>query len=78
MQYTVERLLDVARGVGVFHINRFALIDRRPPEEQKAHPFVPRTKGSTRPGEVNYILTHFCRNPEFPPLEEFNKEITTY
>lgn len=44
MQYTVERLLDVARGVGVFHINRFALIDRRPPEEQKAHPFVPGQK----------------------------------
>jgi len=40
MQYIVERLLDVARGVGVFRINRFALIDRRPPEEQRAHPFI--------------------------------------
>lgn len=40
MQYIVERLLDIARSVGVFRINRFALVDRRPPEEQRTHPFI--------------------------------------
>ena len=40
MQYIIERLLDIAQNYGVFNIKRFALIDRRSPEEQKSNPFI--------------------------------------
>jgi len=40
MQYIVERLLDIAKSYGVYKTKRFALIDRRSPEEQKINPFV--------------------------------------
>jgi len=39
MQYVVERLADRARRLGV-PVRRVALIDRRPPEQQRADPYV--------------------------------------
>jgi len=39
MQYVVERLAERARRLGV-PVRRVALIDRRPPEQQRADPYV--------------------------------------
>ena len=59
MQYLVERILDYSRRLGIFEIRRFALIDRRSPEEQKKDPYIL--------GEKK-LLDHYQLSPEMDAI----------